>query len=324
VINVTNTAGPFVVTQPNTALSWIGNTSQTVTWNVANTTAAPVSCATVAIELSTDGGNNFTAVLSASTANDGSESVTIPNTPSTTARVRVRCVGNVFFDISNTNFTITAGSGDPAPDLISILPISGPTAGGTAVVLTGTDFVNGATVSFGGTGSGSVTFNSSTSLTATAPAHVAGAVAVQVTNPDTQSDTLAGAYTYLAPGYFTLTPCRIADTRDPNGPTGGPALANGSIRTFPVVGLCGVPASAKAITINATIVSPTGAGDLNLFASGITPPQTSVINFTAGSTRANNAMVRVDGPLVGSLDVSPTVSGGGTVHFILDVTGYFE
>lgn len=323
-VTVNAASGPFVVTQPDTALSWIGGTSQTVTWNVANTTAAPVSCANVAIELSTDGGNNFTAVLAASTANDGSESVSIPNTPSTTARVRVTCVGNVFFDISNTDFTITAGSADPAPDLISILPTSGPTAGGTAVALTGTDFVNGATVSFGGTASGSVTFNNSTSLTATAPAHVAGAVAVQVTNPDTQSDSLAGAYTYLAPGYFTLTPCRLVDTRDPNGPTGGPALVNGSIRTFPALGLCGVPASAKAITINVTIVSPTGAGDLNLFASGITPPQTSVINFTAGSTRANNAMVRVDGPLVGSLDVLPAVSGGGTVHFILDVTGYFE
>ena len=290
----------------------------------SSASAAPVSCANVAIELSTDGGINFTAVLSASTANDGSESVTIPNTASTTARVRVTCVGNIFFDISNTNFTITAGSGDPAPDLISILPISGPTAGGTAVVLTGTDFVNGATVSFGGTASGSVTFNSSTSVTATAPAHAAGAVAVQVSNPDSQSDSLAAAYTYLAPGYFTLTPCRVVDTRDPNGTYGGPALAHGVVRAFPVAGQCGVPASAKSLTVNVTIVSPTTVGSLNLFATGITPPLTSVLNFSGAQTRANNAVVAIDGPTPGSLSVLPSMSAGASVAFILDVTGYFE
>jgi hypothetical protein len=68
----------------------------------------------VKISISTDGGNNFTTLV-ASTANDGSEVVTIPNTPSTTARVKIEAVGNIFFDISNTNFTITAGSGCGTP-----------------------------------------------------------------------------------------------------------------------------------------------------------------------------------------------------------------
>jgi hypothetical protein len=110
VVTVSNTSGPFSVTAPNTAVSWAGNSSQTITWAVANTTAAPVSCANVKISISTDGGNNFTTLV-ASTANDGSEVVTIPNTPSTTARVKIEAVGNIFFDISNTNFTITTGSG---------------------------------------------------------------------------------------------------------------------------------------------------------------------------------------------------------------------
>ncbi len=88
-------------------MSWAGNSSQTVTWNVAGTDAAPVSCANVAIDLSTDGGTTFTAILAASTANDGSEIVTVPNTPTTQARVRVSCVGNVFFDVANANFAIT-------------------------------------------------------------------------------------------------------------------------------------------------------------------------------------------------------------------------
>lgn len=115
VVTVTNTSGPFNVTAPNTAVSWTGGTTQTITWNVANTTASPVSCANVKISLSTDGGQTFPTVLASSTPNDGSQSVVIPNTPTTTARIKVEAVGNIFFDISNTNFTIAAGSSCPTP-----------------------------------------------------------------------------------------------------------------------------------------------------------------------------------------------------------------
>ncbi|MBK9098127.1 MAG: T9SS type A sorting domain-containing protein [bacterium] len=105
-INVTNTAGPFLVTQPNTNVNWLGNTVNTVTWDVANTSVAPVNVTQVNILLSTDGGNNFTEVLAANTANDGSEDIFLPNIPTTQARIKVEAVGNVFFDLSNTNFTI--------------------------------------------------------------------------------------------------------------------------------------------------------------------------------------------------------------------------
>ncbi len=104
------TSGPFAVSSPNTAVSWAGNSSQAITWSVNNTTAAPVSCANVKISLSTDGGQTFPTVLIASTPNDGTETLVIPNTPTTTARIKVEAVGNIFFDISNTNFTITSGS----------------------------------------------------------------------------------------------------------------------------------------------------------------------------------------------------------------------
>lgn len=110
VVTVSSAAGPFAVSAPNTAVSWAGNSSQTITWAVASTTASPVSCANVKISLSTDGGQTFPTVLAASTPNDGTEVLTIPNTPTTTARIKVEAVGNIFFDISNTNFTITAGS----------------------------------------------------------------------------------------------------------------------------------------------------------------------------------------------------------------------
>jgi hypothetical protein len=106
-MSVTSTAGPFLVTAPNTAVSWLGNATQTVTWNVANTNVSPVSCTQVNILLSTNGGVSFPTVLATATANDGSETILVPNISTTTARIKVAAVGNVFFDLSNTNFTIT-------------------------------------------------------------------------------------------------------------------------------------------------------------------------------------------------------------------------
>jgi hypothetical protein len=114
-VTVSSASGPFAVSAPNTAVSYAGGSTQTITWSVASTTAAPVSCANVKISLSTDGGQTFPTVLAASTPNDGTEDLVIPNTPTTTARIKVEAVGNIFFDISNANFTITAGAscGDP-------------------------------------------------------------------------------------------------------------------------------------------------------------------------------------------------------------------
>ena len=103
-LNVDGASGPFVVTSPNTAVSWCPGL-HTVTWNVANTNVAPVNVANVKISLSADGGNTFPIVLVASTPNNGSAAVTIPCTISNQARIKVEAVGNVFFDISNVNFT---------------------------------------------------------------------------------------------------------------------------------------------------------------------------------------------------------------------------
>jgi hypothetical protein len=108
-------SGPFQVSGPNANVTLTGNTPMTVTWDVANTTAAPINCASVKISLSTDGGNTFPTVLAASTANDGSESVTVPNIASATSRIKIEAVGNIFFDISDVNFTITAANPTPTP-----------------------------------------------------------------------------------------------------------------------------------------------------------------------------------------------------------------
>lgn len=109
VVTISSATGPFNVSAPNTAITWSQGSSQTVSWNVAGSNGAPVNCANVKISLSTDGGNNFSTVLAASTTNDGSETVTVPNVSSTQCRIKVEAVGNIFFDISNANFTISAG-----------------------------------------------------------------------------------------------------------------------------------------------------------------------------------------------------------------------
>jgi hypothetical protein len=106
VVTVAN-VGPFSVTAPNTVVSWSAGTTQNITWSVNSTNLAPINCANVKISLSTDGGVTFPIVLAESTPNDGSQAVVIPNNLSTTARIKIESIGNIFFDISNANFSIT-------------------------------------------------------------------------------------------------------------------------------------------------------------------------------------------------------------------------
>ena len=106
-------SGPFVVNYPSaTGIVWTGVTSETVTWSVANTDVAPVSCALVDILLSTDGGLTYPTVLASGVANDGSQVITVPNVATTTARVMVICSTGTFFDISDNNFEITMATFD--------------------------------------------------------------------------------------------------------------------------------------------------------------------------------------------------------------------
>ncbi|WP_126653707.1 reprolysin-like metallopeptidase [Chryseobacterium aureum] len=107
IITVDGNSGPFTVTAPTTAVNWAGNSTQTITWNVANTTAFPVNAATVNIYLSTDGGLTYPTLILASTPNDGSETITIPNVNTTQARIMVAAETNVFYNINPINFTIT-------------------------------------------------------------------------------------------------------------------------------------------------------------------------------------------------------------------------
>ncbi len=127
VITVNATAGPFTVNSPNTAVSYAGGSSQTITWAVAGTTANGVNCANVDILISHDGGNSWNMLLAA-TPNDGTQAVTIPNVAGSQNRIMIKGTNHIFFDVSNTNFTITAGSSDAvAPSAPTNLAASGTT-----------------------------------------------------------------------------------------------------------------------------------------------------------------------------------------------------
>ncbi len=110
VVSVVNTGAPFAIQTPNTNVSWEGFTQQNVTWNVAGTNSNGINALSVNISLSTDGGLTYPFVLASGVPNNGFANVRIPNVPTTTARVRVQGAANIFFDISDVNFTITPAS----------------------------------------------------------------------------------------------------------------------------------------------------------------------------------------------------------------------
>jgi uncharacterized repeat protein (TIGR01451 family) len=123
-------------------------------------------------------------------------------------------------------------------------------------------------------------------------------------------------------GYFTVLPCRVVDTRSASGTWGGPALAAQAERVFPMAGRCGIPPTARAVALNLTVTGPTGIGHLRAYPATLSPPaMTSVLNFTAGLTRANNAVVELSP--AGEIAVFNGMASG-TTHLVLDVTGYFE
>jgi len=109
-MNVTTTAaaGPFFVTAPNTAVNWPVGSVQNVTWNVAGTTANGVDTPFVDIYLSTDGGDSFPILLASQVPNDGAQIITVPNNVGFFNRIMVKGHGNIFLDVSDAFFTISA------------------------------------------------------------------------------------------------------------------------------------------------------------------------------------------------------------------------
>lgn len=152
---------------------------------------------------------------------------------------------------------------------------------------------------------GGVSFSATANLGVPRQAHLA--IAGQ---PFTVAQSAAGL------DFYTVEPCRLLDTRSTE------ILASGTPVIVPVAGLCGVPESARAVALNLTAMNPTGNGNISLWPADLPQPSTSAINFAAGITRANNAILALAGD--GDLATQAFVAGSGTVHLIVDVVGYFE
>jgi uncharacterized repeat protein (TIGR01451 family) len=153
------------------------------------------------------------------------------------------------------------------------------------------------------------------SSTATVSATERELVPTNNTTTATNSVTTAGTY-------YNLEPCRILDTRlAPDGTYAGPALPSGGRRLIPAFGQCGIPATARALALNVTVVSVAGEGFLRLFPANVEPPTTSTVNYSAGVTRANNAVIVLSPDGVIAVD---GMVASGSIHFLIDVSGYFE
>jgi hypothetical protein len=134
--------------------------------------------------------------------------------------------------------------------------------------------------------------------------------------------------------FYSVTPCRLVDTRDPNGVTGGPILSHGVVRNFAVYGSnsrnCGIPNDlqkpVKAVTLNVTVINPSSLGHLTVFPYNTSIPVVSTINYAAGEPAlGNGAIVPLTNDANLQISVLPVLVGAGnTVSLVLDVTGYFQ
>lgn len=125
--------------------------------------------------------------------------------------------------------------------------------------------------------------------------------------------------------FYSVTPCRIVDTRALPGPVGGPALTNSQVRSFPIKGYCGVPSTAQAAVFNLTVVAPSNAGHLIVWPYGGAIPVVSFQNYVGGEPAlANGAVIPLaSDPSLHISAIGAVVGNVGTVHLVIDVTGYF-
>jgi hypothetical protein len=154
------------------------------------------------------------------------------------------------------------------------------------------------------------------------PAGIDGAVSVYVTDT---TDVILDINGYFVPAstvetlaFYPLAPCRVADTRLPAGPFGGPVLGGGTARTIPVLSsACGVPAGARAYSLNFTAVPRGRLGYLATWPAGTPQPVVSTLNAPTGAVTANAAIVPAG--TGGAIDVLAT----NDTDLVIDINGYF-
>ncbi|MGM4957192.1 IPT/TIG domain-containing protein [Bradyrhizobium japonicum] len=237
----------------------------------------------------------------------GQDSITLYYTPGC-SDFNVGCSGS---SIANTPYTFTINL--PSPTVTSVSPTTGPLAGGTSVVITGTNFTGttgAAGVKFGATNATGYTVNSNTQITATAPAGSAGTVDVTVTNGSTSPTSAADQFTYVAAPTVTS----ISPTSGPTG--GGTSVIITGTNFSTTTGAAGVKFGANnaaSYTVNSntqiTATAPAGTGTVDV--------TVTTVGGTSATT-ASDQFTYVGAPTVTS--ISPT-SGPGSGGTTVTITG---
>ena len=328
IVTVNATAGPFSVTSPNTAVSYSGGSTQTITWAVAGTTANGVNCANVDILLSTDGGTTWSTIL-AGTPNDGTQAVSIPNTPSTTCRIMVKGTNHIFFDVSNANFTITSGVTDTTAPTAPTLSASGTTQTTTSLLWSGaTDNVavtaydvykdgvllgTTSTTSYAVTGLTASTTYSFTVKAKDAAGNVSVASnAVSVTTSAIVVDTTAPTAPTLTASGTTSTSTSLSwsGATDNIGVTGydvykdGVLLGSTSSTNYAVTGLT------ASTTYSFTVKAKDAAGNVSVASNAVSVTTTAntITYCTASATNTNDE--RIQKVQLGTINNTSTGTAG--------------
>jgi uncharacterized repeat protein (TIGR01451 family) len=244
----------------------------------------------------------------------------------------LRVGGTVTYTVTITNSGNITSADNPGNEFVDVLPagltlVSATATSGTAVATVATNTV---------TWNGSLAAAASVTITITATIN-AGTVGTSISNQGTVSYDVDGngsnetttltddpavigaqdptRFVVLVGTFFTVTPCRVVDTRS-TAP-----IAAGATLTVTVRGVCGIPATARVVVLNATVTQTQAPGFVTLYPADQGRPGTSVVNFTASQARANNAIALL-APATGELKAFN--GSAGTVQLILDVSGYFE
>jgi PKD-like domain len=117
--------------------------------------------------------------------------------------------------------------------------------------------------------------------------------------------------------FYTVTPCRQLDTR-----SGSPISPGGTLAVALTGAPCGIPSGATSVSVNAVVTQETGSGHLTIYPADKTQPLASTINFNAGQTRANNAILPLSSDGTGGVNIYN--GSGGTTHVVIDINGYFQ
>ena len=258
-------------------------------------------------------GTGFLSGATVSLGGTAATGVNVTSSTSITATTAAHSAGSVNVVVTNSdNQTGTLNNGysygapNPAPTVTSISPTTGTTAGGTAITITGTGFLAGATVKLGGTSASGVNVVSGTSITATAPAHSAGSVSVVVTNTDSQNATLSNGYSYINPAPKVTS---IAPT---SGPTAGGAsvtITGTGFLSGATVSLGGAAATGVNVVNSTSITATTAAHTAGVVSVVVT-------NSDSQNSTLANAYTYVPAPTLTAINPITGPIAGGNVPSI--------